>query len=1815
MATPIKSNQQHIFLHDAICEGPIDGLVYGDSSVFLNNARMRDISPDAAFRPLNGKASAGGIGNQCTFSVQGLSIPSAYVGAPKNDNYLIVRRQGIDKTTDTTAGYTAASKTFTISGSGFTSDYTTVNSDFKLIALVDASNTVILLGEGEYVSSTSIKVTPLSPLAPYEIVRIRTASYNIQLLESLKITNISTTTITTATQPALGDSTANTPSSYYTFFISGSIEPDPEDLETDDPAKLTSSSVQFRVGSSIQDPIVELNGVGGGTPYPGNLNDISGGGANLKQLDVAAYNASATTDSWEEIYPNFTPYSTSYYPDGENIAQEGATAPTLIPSSAFGLSSTTVKTADELRVSISYNAFYVIDKSDGEEYNNNAAYLFQIRLKKPGEATFEEKWRNAFNDGTGNAVGQVYHTGKHKSAISFEHYIDLTAFKPFDDFQVRVTRLTRHKGRGIANNRSDTGEDREQGDATSSISVLTAVNKDKFSYPYTAHAGVFLDSREFSNVPKRSYEIRGLKVRVPKGYIPREYSSATGTGGVTIPVYPEFWDGTLSDELYYTDNPAWIFYDIVVNDRFGAGEWVKKENIDLYALYRVSKYCDELVEDGRNSYEPRFRANLYLSKATDVYKVLKDMATIFTSLVYWMDGKMTTVLDAPADPIYQFSKGNVIDGMFSYETSGQKTRINQVVVTWNDPALNYEQSALVVEDRAAIIEAGQIIKEDAMAFGCTSEGQARRYGKWKLWTAKAQTEVVTFATSFEGLFVKPGDVIQIQDSDRYGRKISGRIKNITDTAATVDGNGNVTDNGSTEIEFDRSITLTSTLNYELAVLITKPAGVYMGKDTVTVTADTSGNNGGTYSKGDIITHAWIAATGGGRSHSAIDTAEKAANAYTESSDGVHLSLNWTEESYVKTYDISETTGPNSSVNTTESISLKADLPQNGSVWMLTEKSGNTPTVGSPDLYKVLSITQDQSNIYSITAVEWSLDKFTYVDDPDSVIDIEDDLYATEPEAVVAPTQVRILQKSLASTAGEELIVEWDYPGITTNANGEDIESGRFLDSFEIFTNIEDEDDIITIGKKARRKAFNNVPDGEYVFRVRAISVSGNKSAWVTARYSVDDPYSDNVNRDKGLQLEGLASQFPFVTNESASSGGHFRGDYDSTNGQYDFVNNPEGYRTGDIVLDNLNNYRYLPASGNVAQINTWEDYRGGILKFRHDVSAVLAPSRFRRSDAVSLASSFTFDVNIIRSDSWIGLQTSNNVRIAQVVLDHSTNSLRLIHARFDEALNMFYWYDLHEAMDEDNTTEILKYWEALPDRGTGVSGTIYLPEGSNKVVGTNTKFNDLNNLNKLYFSSSFGARVSYVESDTVLYLDRKAPSAFASGSTIYVQKYAPDFRKDVIIGRVSVTNNGRGSFTFENFLTLDPNLEGNRSVLIDSNVAFLQYDPDENLTLAPDAISIEATAIGFDEPVFKVTYGDPSTAPLDENNSPTIFEPEETTFSDPNKGIYGYTFNVWDGSDPIPYDGGASYTIQVEVVEKEDQGNTDKGVSSSITIGKVGDVAAASGGRSVFMELEDYSIIYNSGGAQPIYNGQPNYAANPNATGNILFSATASPGFGEPIFRWKVDGTAIVPDPTNYPNATWYEAGGGGDLATYDWPVPATIGNATNGFNWTNVNGGSKSVVVEVAEKPTGWTATVPSSGTNTNEVTDDDIFAKDVDNLLAIRANSGGLGINFTNDSHIIPCDADGVVLTSANSGGSIEVFMGGQGVDYTTSGTPTAGQFTIGSITSTESDKITIGSITATTQSNGPLLLLSRTILLQVLLTIQVTQDLRVKKQLHIL
>lgn len=1731
MTTPVKSNQQHIFIHDSLSEGPIQGLLYGSSSVFLNGNRLAPLSSDSAFDPVKATATVSGTDLEITSSDL---IPSGMVGTPKNTNYVSLRSAGATKTSTGTISGDDNSFTITVDVANFFDDsfWTTAEAPLRVVALYNPlTESIVALGEGSDGSNNQITFTLLDTSSEKNINILRGRSFEVALIELIPIASIdSATEITLTSSPSAGNGT-------YTIRLTGSeTSPNVEDEEAENPTP--DFKVQFRNGHGIQSPINELNGVGGGVSWTGNPStDVGGGGATLRQID---YTNTANLDSsiTNLVYNSGTGqgYKTDQYPNGESYAQASNSLPSIINAQAFcGGTASNIPLLDEIRVSISYNSFIAVDTTNGDERENGAVYLFQIRKKTKVGDSFGP-WRHAFRsediDPNGNniPVGQVPHRGRNKSAVSFEHFIDLDFIKPFVDFQVRITRLTRHKGGAIkpgsssyavgGANMGGTEDDGDptftQGDATSTISNITGINKDRFYYPYTAHAGVFLDSREFNSVPKRSYEVRGLKVKIPTAYTPREYSSATETkGGVdySAPVYAQFWDGSMTDDEFYTDNPAWIFYDIVTNDRFGAGEWIETSDIDVYSLYRISKYCDELVEDGKGGYEPRFRANIFLAKPTDAYKVLKDMATIFTSMVYWMDGKMTTVLDSPSDPVYNFSRANVIDGNFTYETTGNKTRANQVVVSWNNPEIGYELTTLVVEDKESIIQLGRIVKEEAVAFGCTSEGQAKRYAKWKLFTAKNQTEVVSFQAALDGAFIRPGDVINIQDAARYGAKYSGRIATVTQ------------DNNNCVLTLDRNLNLENG-TYEISVLITEPAAFYIGKEDITIGSTT-------YSRGDKVPQAYVdtdeTANGGTRTLRTIDSEIRASNAWTSATGGELIALTFKEESYVETKSFTIADPGEVTTSTFDT------LPKKNTVYVIQETVGNSPSVGSAKPYKVLGVAQDSKNIYTISAVEYYSEKYDIVDDPDSTFDIPETVFPPEAENITDPTSLFVLQNSDATRPDEELRLQWEYPAVDSNG----LETGRFLDSFEIYNNIPGQEDRIITGKRARTYTFTNVPNGTYTFRVRSISVSGKLSNWVTARYVVDDPFTDNVNRVKGIQTEGLTTNFPYITNHIGTN----RGVYD-TSGSVT-------YNANDIVRDGTNGSFYFLAGsdsnvGHVSVSNdnsnspgTWRAYEHGVLKFTDESSnAVLAPSRFRSNDTVSLTAGYSLNCSVMATlgSDFPGVPTANP-KAAYVVLDHSTQALKLIKATFDDNLNLFYWQDLNQY----SPTDANAVW-------TSLAGSATVAAGSNKVVGTNTTFTSLNNLNKLKFDDGTvveGARVAYIESDTVLYLNKPLDSDNGFSGTVRVQQYAPDFRRDVIIGQVFY-NTTTEAYKFVNFLTLDPSLAAGRSVFLDTNTAYVQFDLKETPEpiLLPDELIVDATATGYEQPLFKITY----------NTADSAFEAEDTGYSAPsgnNPFKYEKTIYIYDEDDLLSYGSGSAYEIQVDVIEGKDPGNSDKYSTDTLQIPKVEDVAAGTGAKFVNLQLEDYTVIYDKNGANPSFNG---------ADSNITLTAVASEGFADPLFQWSIGGTVVQ---------SWYDPGA--QSGSYDYAVPTTVGIAGS-YNWDNESGGSKTVKIEVAEKPDNWDSADNSTDPSASE-------AEDSDNILAVRVGSGGIAISLTNDSHVVPCDKDGDPKTFANSGTNIEVFSGGVPLDFVTTlpSTRVVGQWTVSASPSWNTGSTQVGTITS--------------------------------------
>jgi predicted phage tail protein len=331
--------------------------------------------------------------------------------------------------------------------------------------------------------------------------------------------------------------------------------------------------------------------------------------------------------------------------------------------------------------------------------------------------------------------------GKTTSPYQRTYRIDLNGSGPWD---VRVRRLTAD---------SDSATLRNQTYWATYTEVIDA----KLQYPDTALVGLEVDAAQFGNqIPKRSYDVKGLIVRVPSNYDP-----ATRT-------YSGLWDG--SYKLAWSDNPAWCFLDLATSQRYGAG----LESVDKWGLYQIAQYCDELVPNGYGEQEPRFTFNTVLSSREEAITALNTLASAFRGMTYWGANTVMPVADMPADPVKLVTPANVIDGEFEYSGSALKARHSVALVSWNDPDDNFRLQVEVVEDADAIQQLGWK-QLDVTAVACTSRGQAHRLGKWMLASERAETETVTYSAGVDHADVRPGDLIALSDPTTAGARLGGRI--------------------------------------------------------------------------------------------------------------------------------------------------------------------------------------------------------------------------------------------------------------------------------------------------------------------------------------------------------------------------------------------------------------------------------------------------------------------------------------------------------------------------------------------------------------------------------------------------------------------------------------------------------------------------------------------------------------------------------------------------------------------------------------------------------------------------------------------------------------------------------------------------------------------------------------------------------------------------------------------------------------------------------------------------------------------------------
>ena len=296
----------------------------------------------------------------------------------------------------------------------------------------------------------------------------------------------------------------------------------------------------------------------------------------------------------------------------------------------------------------------------------------------------------------------------------------------------------------------------------------------KLSYPHTALAALAMDSDQFgSNNPRRNYLIDGMLVNVPSNYDP-ETRTYSGT----------VWDGSFKKA--WTNNPAWVFYDVLTQPRYSTLACrLKSTDIDKWTLYQVGKYCDELVDDGFGGKEPRFVCNAYITNRRQAGEFLLDLASVFRGLPVWDGSRFSLVMDADSDPVAMYNNSNVKDGLFAYSGVPYKSITTAVIVQYVDKYDGYRTKTEYVEDQQAVKRYGLNIKQ-ITAFGCDSRGQAARYGAWMLETELRQQSAIKFTVGREGLRHLPYDVVQIMDNDYAGAEVSGRLVEVSRLSVTLD---------------------------------------------------------------------------------------------------------------------------------------------------------------------------------------------------------------------------------------------------------------------------------------------------------------------------------------------------------------------------------------------------------------------------------------------------------------------------------------------------------------------------------------------------------------------------------------------------------------------------------------------------------------------------------------------------------------------------------------------------------------------------------------------------------------------------------------------------------------------------------------------------------------------------------------------------------------------------------------------------------------------------------------------------------------------
>lgn len=1435
---------------DLLCEGPIYGLVNGAASVYLNNNAAEN-GKIASFSPFKTNTVGGQTAGTITFSnsttgtidantvlppdlVTDISAPRKIYLDGEGDAKVAVTMSNFQD-----SGETKSSVTLTAaSGGSFSTSVHTTNIGNRNIELefIYADGTRIRLpgnfsvsnsSSGTFIWSKANGALDQNSLPEEGFLRV------VRVADVTAV-NLNARTITTDT--TFNGTFGFKLTSQFTFESGGTTG------GTFDPtkplSKISQLHVQENVGTYLQKPLTSVGSVGGQTTTSGSTS-----GVNLVQLKMMnpaevglmEFDKNYTAAS-QGILPSNTYSDVKIYDPGgmPNIAgytgSETAVPgspdytdtnndPTILNASDFGLTSATkIQSADKVSFNITYpNGLYFIQVGKSTKQECYAFYDIRIEFQESGSTVWQYE-QKLFNG------QEVKHKGATNSATTFQHIIELQPFSDinYTNFRIKIFRVTRHKG-GLPIHSSGTSvragkskrKDKSKWSvvADSQVDTLQSTVGDLLSYPYTAHVQTTFSSRNFATNPTRTFDIRGKLIKIPNGYVPRE-ASPTGKA-----IYPTFWDGSFSEELFYTDNPAWILLDILTNERYGAGSWVSQADIDIYALFRISKFCDELVDTKENvsaggiipgeiykilslgttdwndlaqttgvtyaegdeirpvkklssigtgrltRLEPRFRMNLLLTRTAPVYKVVKDMCSMFLGMMYWSNSKLTPVQDLPQKAVASFSKANVIGGDFSYESSSYTNRTNQVIVQWNNPAANYALEKLIIEDSAAIVSANKLIREEVTAFGCTSESQAKRYGKWKLFTAQNQNELVSFSTALEGRLVRPGDVINIHDTSRQNFLHSGRVSSAT----------------STTITFDREVLFTSGNTYEVIVQVLGGSALYAGADPISI-------NSVTYNSGAFIPQAYTYESGS-LALTDLDTEQKASNAMDI--NGNPISIEWKPNFKTETLEIVNPATTTNSVTLANSLSF-SDTVREGVIWSIRETSGGSEVFGSSKLYRVIATTLEEDKITTrIEAIEQSVtNKFLTLDEEGEPVELSDEEATASEETEVPPPEFVKVDPRGSPIKDSTLVLSWRPPS-----------SYRDVDHYDVTSTIPERESF-TIKKTFAY--FRGVESGTHNFAVRTVSTNGDVSEWVPIVYDAStDDAAETVPMEHGVPKCG-----------NTSSKGAIRRDFVSSSAEKYSRTSPEFYvKQSDISVfgRTFSRFEYVwndqvvkrASSARVLFDLSGDKYDKGSQQVVETPNSSTTDTFFAIKSTSTAGSEgaevFEFENYPVTISSCadperfftISSRSPNGFVDLSGVVD---NDPRELYVYFDASVPKIF---LAEWDVNANGTEGPPFWrdanQPMTDAWTSVTGSVNIAAGSSLMVGTGTSFlSDLEmgdtislaNLSTQTETLGKGAIVNSVVSDTVAVIDRVF-STTVSVTNLYKASFKSAGEEDTLL--LSVT--------------------------------------------------------------------------------------------------------------------------------------------------------------------------------------------------------------------------------------------------------------------------------------------------------------------------------------------------------------------------------------------------------------------------------------------